>query len=203
MHSLLPFFLCVVMTMLSGCAASGPKYIDLAYSGHPEPDGSGTVGISRFTDNRIGRSRGDIGHRVLNDKSKEVFLVQGLDLAGGLTDQTQAYLEKKGFRVAPAPAWSPTLKGLSAVETDRDRILTGSINRFYCSAVKKGALTRMTLTIDLTLYWGNPDRKKLTTIPVALTLDRTDINFTRKKVEAFFNDGLADVLDKAFAASLN
>ncbi|MCG8616938.1 MAG: hypothetical protein MI802_12025 [Desulfobacterales bacterium] len=193
----------LVILLLCGCASSGPKYIDLVYSGYPEAGSSGTMGISRFTDNRTDRARGTIGHRVLNDKSKEVFLVQGLDLAGRLTDQTQSYLEKKGFHITPVPAWTPTLDGLSAVETDKARLLTGRINKFYCNAAKKGALTEMTLTIDLTLYWAQPAEKKLTTIPVALTLDRTDVNFTRKKVEAFFNDALADVFDKAFTSGLN
>ena len=179
-RTLLLFSLGILM-MLAGCTASGPKYIDLTYSGYPDTDGAGTVGISRFTDERADRDRGTVGHRVLNDKSKEVFLVQGLDLAGRLTDQTQTYLEKKGFHVTPAPVWTPSLDGLAAVETDKERLLTGRINTFYCNAVKKGALTEMTLTIDLTLYWALPAEKKLTTIPVALTLDRTDVNFTRKR----------------------
>ena len=191
------------MSLLAGCAASGPKYIDLNYSGQPDSGGSGTLGISRFTDSRTGRGRGDIGHRVLNDKSKEIFLVQGLDLAGRLTDLSQVYMEKKGFHVTPVPEWTPDLAGLATLETDLDRVLTGRINTFYCSAVKNGALTKMILTIDLTLFWARPDLKELTTIPVALTLERTDVNFTRKKVEAFFNDALSDVLHKASAAGLN
>ena len=201
----MPYAFCflLLISLMAGCATPGPQYISLDVPGQPDTGSSGTLGISRFTDNRTGKGRGDIGHRTLNNQSKEIFLVQGLDLAGRLTDLTQSYLEKKGFHVTPVPQWDPTLSGLAAAQTDRDRLMTGKINAFYCHAVKSGAVTKMVLTIDLTLFWAHPGEKKLTTIPVAFTLDRTDVNFTRKKVEAFFNDALTDVLHKAAAAGLN
>ena len=189
--------------LISGCASSGPKYIDLAYTGHPGSGSTGTLGISRFADLRSGFTKGGLGHRVLNDKSKEVFLVQGLDLAGTLTDVTQVYLERKGFKVTPVPAWTPTLEGLSETGTGKDLLVTGNINAFECRAVKKGAITEMTLEIDLTLFLAAPAGKKLTTIPVALTLERTDVNFTRKKVAAFFNETLAEVFEKALPFDQN
>lgn len=187
----------ILAALAGGCATSGPKYIDLAYTGQPEKNRSGTLGISRFSDMRPDQTRGGIGYRVLNDKSREVFLVQGLDLAGTLTDLTQVYLEKKGFAVMTVPAWSPTLEGLAQAGSDKDRLLTANINRFDCRAVKKGAITEMTLEIDLTIFLAAPGKGSLTTIPVALALERTDVNFTRKKVESFFNDTLAEVLEKA------
>ncbi len=195
-------FLHVALVIL-GCATSGPKYIDLAYTGQPESVSRGTLGISRFSDLRSEFTKGGIGHRVLNDKSKEVFLVQGLDLAGTLTDVTQVYLERKGFKVLPIPAWIPTLEGLSKTDTDKDYLVTGNINTFECRAVKKGAITEMTLKIDLTLFLAKPATKALTTIPVALTLERTDVNFTRKKVASFFNETLADVFEKALPFDQN
>lgn len=72
-----------------------PKMISLAYTGTQEKTISGTLALARFTDKRQDTARGELGYRVLNDKSREVFLVQGLDLATTLTDQTQSYLEKK------------------------------------------------------------------------------------------------------------
>ncbi len=200
----LPFLL--VALVISGCATSGPKYIDLAYTGQPEsgtPNTLSTLGISRFSDLRSGLTKGGIGHRVLNDKSKEVFLVQGLDLAGTLTDVTQVYLERKGFTVMPIPAWTPTLAGLSQTKTGKDYLVTANINTFECRAVKNGAITKMTMEIDLTLFLAKPATKTLTTIPVALTLERTDINFTRKKVASFFNETLAEVFEKALPFDQN
>ncbi len=197
----LPFLL--VALIILGCATAGPKYIDLAYTGQPESESRGTLGISRFSDLRSGFTKGGIGHRVLNDKSKEVFLVQGLDLAGTLTDVTQVYLERKGFAVLPVPAWTPTLAGLSTTDTEKDYLVTGNINIFECRAVKNGAITEMTLKIDLTLFLAKPATKTLTTIPVALTLERTDVNFTRKKVASFFNETLADVFEKALPFDQN
>ncbi len=179
-----------------GCAAPGPKYINLAYTGTPEADTPSTLGISRFEDKRDGHSKGGIGHRTLNDKTKEVFLVPGLDLAGTLTDLTQTFIEKKGLTVKPVHHWTPTIEGLAAAQADTDYLLTARINAFHCTAQKKGALTEMTLEIDLTFFQGKPASKSLTSIPVNLTLTRTDVNFTREKVETFFNDTLAEVLEK-------
>ena len=185
------------LTALFGCASPGPKMVDLAYSGAPERTGSGTLGLARFEDLRKQGTRGGLGHRVLNDKSREVFLVQGLDLATTLTDQTQSYLEKKGFTVLPIPPWHPDMDGLREAEGDSDTILTARIHAFYMTARKKGAMTEMTLKINLSFYRGKKSEKQLTTIPVALTLERTEVNFTREKVEAFFNQTLAEVLEKA------
>lgn len=187
----------MLFSLMAGCAASGPKYIDLAYEGAPKASAQGTLGISMFTDKRADITRGQIGHRVLNDKSKEVFLVQGLDLSRTLTNLTQTYLEKKGFTVSPVPVWTPDLEGLAASGATTDYILTGHINKFDCRAKKNGALTEMILEIDLTLFLGSTADNKLTTIPVALSLERTDIRFTREKVEGFFNQTLAEVFGNA------
>ena len=181
----------------SGCATPGPKYIDLTYTGTSKVSHSGSLGISRFSDKRPGQDRGSLGHRVLNDNSRQVFLVQGLDLAGTLTNLTQTHLEKKGLTVTTIPAWSTTLTGMAEADQGTTYLLTADINAFECKAQKKGAVTTMVLDIDLTLFLGKMDQKKLTTIPVALTLERTDVNFTTKKLENFFNDALAEALEKA------
>ena len=193
--------ICLLFTaaLAFGCATPGPKYIDLAYTGSPDsaegPPAS--VGISRFADARSLGAKGGIGHRTLNDSSKEIFLVRGLDLAVTLTDATQTFLERKGFKVNQAAKWSPTLEGLSAAPARTDYLLTARINTFQCIASKKGAVTEMALEVDLDFFLGQPAGKTLTTIPVNLTLTRKDINFTQNKLESFFNDALAEALEKA------
>ncbi len=193
-----PFIsLCILALVSFACASPGPKYIDLTYTGTPGSGHPGTLGISRFSDKRINQARGGLGHRVLNDNSKEVFLVQGLDLAGTLTNLTQTHLEKKGLTVTTVPAWPSTLEGMAGADQGTTYLLTADINVFECRAQKKGAVTTMVLDIDLTLFLGKRDQKELTTIPVALTLERTDVNFTTKKLESFFNEALAEALEKA------
>ncbi len=46
---------------------------------------------------------------------------------------------------------------------------------------KKDPATDMILDIDLTLYLGIADKKTLKTIPVSLTLERTELIFNKKK----------------------
>ncbi len=55
----------------------------------------------------------------------------------------------------------------------------------------------MVLEIDMNFFLARPDTKSLTTIPVNLTLTRTDVRFTLEKVESFFNTTLAEVLGKS------
>jgi len=184
---------------LAGCASSGPKMISLAYTGSPDPSPSSTLALARFTDKRQDVARGEIGYRVLNDKSREVFLVQGLDLATTLTDQTQSYLEKKGISVTPVAPWSPDLKGLARAKTQAKRLLTADINAFTLTAEKNGGVTKMVLNVDITFFLGKKADKQLTTIPAMLSLERTEVNFTVEKVQTFFNQALAEVLEKALA----
>jgi len=183
--------------VFSSCAVPGPKYIDIAYTGNPVTVSRATLGIARFTDARTEQAKGGLGHRLLNDKSKEIYLVRGLDLASTLTDVTQSFLEQKGLKVKQAKAWTPTLKGLAQSGAKTDYLLTAQINTFECKAIKKGAVTEMHLEIDIRFFMASPPEQSLTTIPVNLTLTRTDINFTRAKLETFFNETLAEALAKA------
>jgi hypothetical protein len=187
------------MICFSGCAAPGPKLITLSYTGTPEKAAPATLALARFTDKRQDTAKGALGFRILNDKSRQVFLVQGLDLATTLTNQTQTYLEKKGIFVRPAPRWSPDPGGLAAAQTDADRLLTADINTFTLFAEKKGAVTQMVLKVDITFFMGKKTEKQLTTIPATLSLERTEVNFTVEKVETFFNQALAEILENALA----
>ena len=187
----------VCLSGLAGCASPGPKMISLAYTGTPEPAPSATLALARFTDKRPDVARGEIGYRVLNDKSRQTFLVQGLDLSTALTDLTQSYLEKKGIFVSPVADFPHDIEGLAAAKTDADRLLTADINAFALTAEKNGAVTQMVLKVDITFFLGKKSAKRLTTIPAVLTLERTEVNFTVEKVQTFFNQALAEVLEKA------
>ncbi|WP_022668397.1 hypothetical protein [Desulfospira joergensenii] len=189
--------LLICLVLLGGCAASGPKFITLAYTDSPRATAQGTLALARFIDQRGQTPASEIGHRVLNDDSREVFLVRGTDLAQALTDQTRIYLERKGLKVYPAPAWSPDLKGLAGTEAPVDTLLTARINTFDLRAEKSGVVTKMVLDLDITFFLGKKTAKELETIPVALTLERTEVHFTREKVEGFYNKTLAEVLAKA------
>ena len=75
--------------------------------------------------------------------------------------------------------------------------MAGKINKFECRAKKKGGRTDMTLDIDLTLYFGIAEKNTLKTIPVSLTLEKTEFTFTREKLEGFINQALEEVIQKA------
>jgi hypothetical protein len=89
------------------------------------------------------------------------------------------------------------LQGLSQAPDHLTHTLAADINRFECSAKKNGIMTDMTLVIDLTFYLGTPDKKQLSTIPILLTLTRKEWHFSRKKLETFINESLAEILAKA------
>ncbi len=198
-YPMLTLAIVVCLALLGGCASSGPKMISLAYTGTPDAAAPAAFALARFTDKRQDVAKGELGYRVLNDKSREVFLVQGLDLATTLTDETQSYLEKKGLSVHPTEPWSHDIKGLLADPTDADRLLTADINTFNLTAEKNGAVTKMVLKVDITFFLGKKSTRQLTTIPAVLSLERTEVNFTVKKVQNFFNQALAEVLEKALA----
>jgi hypothetical protein len=191
----LAFFLVV----LSGCASPGPKYLNLSYStAHPVTDRQQTVGLSRFNDKRTGTTKGSVGYRQLPGDHREIFVVTGQDLSAAMTRVLRTFLEQRGFSVVLVPAFPATPGGVSDMPGAFAHVFAADINQFACRADKTGATTHMTLIIDLTFYQGSPDNRSITTIPIALTLDRTELVFSRKKLETFVNDAIEEIFAKAF-----
>ena len=192
------FLSLILLSLISGCAAPGPKYIDLAYQKHHSPTQTGKIGISSFKDNRQNTEKGYVGRRILNDKSQETYRVRGQNLSATLTELTQVYLEKTGFTVTPIPSWPLSPKGITQAPEGFAHILAADINAFECRAQKKGTYTKMILEMNLTFYIGDTAPEKLTTIPVSLTLERTEMTFTQDKLEQFINQAFEEILEKAF-----
>jgi len=66
---------------------------------------------------------------------------------------------------------------------------------------KKGVYTHMVLEMSLTFYLGDISSKRLSTIPASLTLERTELTFTPKKLEQFINQAFEEIVEKAFPFS--
>jgi hypothetical protein len=194
--------LAVAALFFSGCASPGPKYLNLSYSAPATPlNRDQAMGLSRFNDLRKHTEKGYVGFRHLLGDNREIFVVTGQDLASALTRVTRSYLEQKGFSVSLISAWPATAPGVSGVTGTFTRVLAADIHQFECRAVKKGPATDMTLSIDLTFYLGTPEAKQLTTIPIAMTLERTELMFSRKKLEKFVNEAIEDIFTKALPFS--
>lgn len=201
-------FYCLIVLLpalvigLGGCATPGPKYLDLAYTRTgPANTAAGRIGLARYRDKRPGTPKGEVGYRVLANNARETFVVSEMDLAAAMTRITRSHLEQGGFSVSLHPQWPRTAKGVTGISKAFTHVLAADINRFECKARKKGAVTDMVLAIDLTLYLGTPNTRQLKTIPIALNLERTELNFTRKKVEQFVNQALEEILVKALPFS--
>jgi len=188
----------LLVSSLGGCAVPGPKFVDLAYVKHHSPTQTGRVGISQFKDNRQNTEKGYVGQRILNDKSQETYRVRGQNLSAALTELTRVYLEKTGFAVTPIPPWPLSLEGMAQAPEGFIHILSADINTFECRAQKKGVYTNMVLEMNLTFYLGDTPSKKLSTIPVSLSLERTEMTFTEDKLEQFINQAFEEIVEKAF-----
>ncbi|NOX33774.1 MAG: hypothetical protein GXP56_08540 [Deltaproteobacteria bacterium] len=190
-------FLGFILVFFSGCATPGQKFIDITYLADHAGTQTGRIGIAPFKDKRTGMGEGYIGYRTLLDNSQETYFVKGLDLAATLTKTIRTYFEKNGFETTAIDPWELTPDGVIKASGGFKQIVTGTINKFECRAEKKGATTDMVLDIDLTIYLGMADKNALKTIPVSLTLERTEFTFTREKLERFVNQALKEVIQKA------
>jgi hypothetical protein len=186
-----------ILILFWGCATPGQKFININYLGEHEKIYTGKIGIAPFQDNRSGMGEGYLGYRVPLDKSQETYLVEGLNLADTLKRAIITYYEKNGFTTAEIDPWELTPKGVKASSSNFKQIMAGKINKFECRAKKKGGRTDMTLDIDLTLYLGIADKNTIKTIPVSLTLEKTEFTFTREKLEQFINQALEEIIQKA------
>jgi len=182
-----------------GCATPGKKFIDITYLSDHEKTQTGKIGIATFKDDREKTDKGYIGYRILLDKSQETYFVKSLDLGGALTRALKIYFEENGFSATYIDQWDLTTAGVINASRGFEQIAAGTINQFEFRAKKKGPATDMILDIDLTLYIGIADKKTLKTIPVSLTLERTELSFNEKKLEQFINQALKEVIQKALA----
>lgn len=190
-------FLGFIFILFWGCATPGRKFIDITYLADHEKIQAGKIGIAPFQDKRTDMDKGYIGYRVLLDNSQETYWVKGLNLADTLTHIIDIYFEKNGFTTTLIDPWELTPDGVIKASKGFKQIVAGTINRFECRAKKKGGRTDMILDIDLTLYLGITNKNALKTIPVSLTLERTEFIFTREKLEQFVNLALEEVIQKA------
>lgn len=196
----LAFFLILIGCLVGGlgCATPGPKIVDLAYEKLHSPSQTGQVGIAQFKDNREKLGKGVVGYRILTDKTQETYMVRGKNLSATLTELTRVYLEKTGFIVSPIPSWLPTLTGMAQAPGGLSHILSADINAFDCKAEKRGALTHLVLSMDLIFYLGDIQSKRLSTIPVSLTLEKTELAFDSNKLAQFINQAFEEIIEKAF-----
>ncbi len=190
-----------VLLFLLGCATPGQKFITISYTADHEKTQTGAVGLAPFKDNRTDRNGGYVGYRVLMDKSQETYFVQGMNLADTLNTSVGDYFKQTGFEVIPMAPWELSPQGVKESIGGFEQIVAGRINKFECRAKKMGATTDMVLEIDLTLFIGKKSNgsssNELKTIPVSLTLERTEMTFTPGKLEHFVNQSMEEVLQKA------
>jgi len=187
----------LILVCFWGCATPGQKFIDITYLADHEKTQTGKIGIATVKDNRGKTDKGYIGYRILLDKTREIYFVKSLDLGGTLTRALKIYYEKNGFEVTYIDPWDLTTGGVISASRGFEQIVAGAINGFECRAEKNGPATHMVFDIDLTLYLGIADKKTLKTIPVSLTLERTELSFNEKKLEQFVNQALKEVIQKA------
>lgn len=187
-----------ILFFLLGCATPGQKFIDITYKADHEKTQTGAIGMAPFKDKRADRDGGYIGYRLLMDNSQETFFVQGMNLADTLKKSVGDYFEKTGFTITPINPWELSPNGVMKAGEGFKQIVSGQINKFECRAQKKGGTTDMILEIDLTLFIGKKSNtNEFKTIPVGLTLERTEMTFTPEKLEAFVNQSVEEVIQKA------
>ncbi len=192
------WWLIFIFFFLLGCATPGQKFINLSYKADHEKNQTGAIGIAPFKDKRADRDGGYVGYRLLMDNSQETFFVQGMNLADTIKKAIQDYYEKNGYTVTPIVPWELSPNGVMNAGSGFKQIMTGQINKFECRAKKKGGPTEMTLEIDLTLFIGKKsDNNEFKTVPVSLMLERTEMTFTPEKLEAFVNQSMEEVIQKA------
>lgn len=189
--------LSLLAAVLSGCSAPGQKFINIHYLGHPETIESQTIGLASFLDKRKDVEPGYVGYRSLMGDDRQTYYVFGKNLSKSLTHITKKYLEKKGMDVLIMEPWEPSIQGIEESGAETKQILTAAINRFECKAEKTGVATHMVLDIGLSFYLGQTGKVRLKTIPISLTLERTEIGFTPEKLEQFVSQSMTEVLEKA------
>jgi len=182
---------------VSGCVSGGHKYVDLTYVGKSNGLQTGTVGISTFSDSRPDTKAGYVGTRYLGKSGKETYFVYGEDLALSVTSICKSYLQDSGFNCTSIPRWDYSPEGVKDAGQRFDFIVGGEIRKLECFAMKKIGFTSMTLDIDLVIYVGDPDKTELKKIPIILKLERTEITFTKEKLEKFLNESLLEIIQKA------
>lgn len=185
---------------LAGCAVPGKKLIVIHDLQLPEKTAQGVIGLAKFKDLREVSSKGYVGFRILMNGTRETYWVSTGNLSNALTEVLQTYLEKKGYTVHLISAWEPDINGIIVAGIPSDQMVGASIETFECKAKKKGFHTDLTLTIDMNFYYWEKDKavnkRRFKSIPVALTLERSELTFSKKKFQTFINQSFQEVIQK-------
>ena len=184
-----------------GCAVGGLKLVPLRYDGGAggvsspgRPGPATTVGISGFRDVRKGMEAAYLGTRYIGGRTKEVFHVEGEDVATALTDLCAAYLQDAGFRCTRIADWEHTPDGLRYAGQGASLLVAGNIERLECFAVKKIGFTSMILDVRLVFFLGDPGTLQLRTVPYELRLTRQELTFSEQKLRLFLEESLLEAL---------
>jgi len=193
-----PCLLCLILAALLGaCATAGQQYIKVAYTGTADPMDQTRIAVVPLVDQRPDTETSYLGRRILMDNSQETYLVMGMDLAWSLTTSLTDFLVQKGATTKEMQEFPESPEAAAESPKELSRIITGRVEKFEVQAQKKGALTEMQLDISLTFSVALPETGQIKTVPVAYSLEKTLVSFSRQKLETFVNGAVAEILAKA------
>ena len=152
---------------------------------------SETIGLQAFEN--ISAEHSMLGRRETG-WGTEFYESRPNPIADAFTEAAENFLRHKGYALRSISGWDYTPESLPRVGEGLDTVVAGKIRDLFCKAEKKFARTTMVLEADIVFIIGDVKLMKVTTRPVKIRLERTEISFDAQKLEHFMNDTLADLL---------
>jgi hypothetical protein len=182
---------------IASCAAvPGPYPVHLRYPAElipmpPLPAVSMSVGLQAFEN--ISPEQSTLGRRQ-TASTTEVYVSWPKPIAEAFTEAAENFLRLKAYTLRSVSGWDYKPEDLPRVGAGLDVVVTGQIRGFSFKAEKKFARTEMVLDADVVFIIGDVKKMQVTTRPVKIRLERTEVFFDRDKLERFMNETLSDLL---------
>jgi len=191
------YMLLFLLVFNIGCTTAGSKFIQINYIGLQQTPNNQKIGISPFLDKREIKEKKFIGKRILNSGNEEIYFVNGAGLDQTITQNFESYFHKTGYQIEKIDPWEPSIEKLKTLNKTLKYVISGEIKEFEFFAVKDFKTT-MTLDIKLIIYIGDLEKNIIKTVPANLSLKRTDLNFSKERVEMFMSESITEIILKSF-----
>ena len=185
------------LLLLTACTGARTFVVDLTYVPQSPPVlkvEKAVVAIAPFRDKRDGKK--DVGVRSKLDGSVDQFITAPDSVGERVRKAVERYLRANGFHTVTTTEWDFQPESMRGMEVDM--VVGGEIRRLWVSAESMVGRTVIQSDLEISIYLGMPQDKKVIQQKMEMSQEVTEIVFSPGQVENLLNEGVSEIIESVF-----
>ena len=190
-------FMALGLLLLTACTGARTFVVDLTYVPQSPPVlkvEKAVVAIAPFRDKRDGKK--DVGVRSKLDGSVDQFITTPDSVGERVRKAVERYLRANGFHTVTTTEWDFQPESMRGMEADM--VVGGEIRRLWVSAESMVGRTVIQSDLEISIYLGMPQDKKVIQQKMEMSQEVTEIVFSPGQVENLLNEGVSEIIESVF-----